>query len=182
MTLGENAHRQRSVPLGLRKRRSGCSDCALWEWVTEGEDRVPPSSGQQLAHLEAIISVPVGAVSLRSSFFPFNHCRYSIVWELSRFPQIKHFFSLYRLFKEPLPPPEPWLWLQKRAGVNEACATGGLSVNKCILIMSKHHPPLPLIMQIRDCVLGTGLGGSEQDGGGLFAGGFGAAWQSYALD
>lgn len=40
-------------------------------------------------------------------------------------------------------------------------------MNKCILMMSKHHPPLPLIMQIRDCVLGTGAG-EERAGPGWF--------------
>lgn len=182
MSLGENAHRQRSVPLRLRKRRSGsCSGCLLSvsdRGRGQGSSFLRAAAGSPVGHYLCTLAAE-GALSLRISLFPFNHCRYSIVWELSRFPQIKHFLSLYRLFKEPLPPPEPWLWLQKRAGVNQACATGGLPVNKCILMMSKHHPPLPLIMQIRDCVLGTGAG---EERAGLFAGGFGAAWQSYALD
>lgn len=31
-------------------------------------------------------------------------------------------------------------------------------MNKCILIMSKHCPPLALIMQMRNCILGEGKG------------------------
>lgn len=53
-------------------------------------------------------------------------------------------------------------------------------MHKCILILGKHCPPLALIMQTRGLYC-RGRLGMEGDGD-LFAGGFCAAWQSYAVD
>lgn len=95
MSVGENAHRQGSVPSCLRTRRN-CRDLARLFSFSPSSSFLWTAAGPPVGH--HLCTLAAGeAVSLLNLFFPFNRRWCSAVWQLFAFPQIISFLSLYRL-------------------------------------------------------------------------------------